>query len=147
MAQYDRRYNLPAGVDSALREGFTIVHKGILCWTKMPGPLLKIPLRAVMVLLENVFCLVFWAMQSRTKTYGMPKLCPWDMDTLSWDGCCTHMAVTEGIVGVSKHLTAEENNAVEQERADRQKVKIKVKQGKSGHSRGWFELPADTALQ
>lgn len=88
MQQYDRGVLLPVGVQSALNEDFTIAHKGLLCWVEKPGPMLMLILRSIVLVMETAFAfaLVLWAMRSRTKDYGMPRLCPWGIDRLGYDG-------------------------------------------------------------
>lgn len=103
-------------VQIALRDGFIITHKGLLCWSSLPGPLTRYQLRALMLILETTFSIVFWGMKSRTKDYGMPRhLCPWQIDALDYDGCCTHMAIIEGVLGENLGLTDEQILAKEAE--------------------------------
>lgn len=45
---------------------------------------------------------------SRTKDYGMPNICPWSLDALEYDGCCTHIAFAEGIYGEDGGATLEQ---------------------------------------
>lgn len=130
MNDYEKKNLLPVGVERALDDGYFISHQGLLCWTDMPQPLLRIPCRALFLVLETVFSLVFWAMSSRTGDYKMPRLCPWDIVSLVYDGCCTHMPLIEGIYGVKEYLTVEQINQVEAERAERTRVAMALHQGK-----------------
>jgi len=41
LRDYDRNNTLPKYVKRALDEGFTIVHKGLICWTTIPIPSLQ----------------------------------------------------------------------------------------------------------
>jgi hypothetical protein len=51
-------------------------------------------------------------MYSKTKDYGMPKhLCPWEMDAVHYDGCCSHASIGERVEGENEFLTAEELEA------------------------------------
>jgi hypothetical protein len=98
--QYEALVNLPALVKAALDEGYDITHKGLLCWCPMPavGTVLT-PLRALFLVLESTFSLMLWAMQSRTKEYFFPTLCPWPKEDLEYDGCCSHVALSDPIRG------------------------------------------------
>jgi hypothetical protein len=110
----------PLHVDKALKEGFIITHKGLLAWTSIPNVNHQYALRGLFLILECVFTLYFWAMKSRTKDYGMPTLCPWPRDSLTYDGLCSHFSIKEGVVGAAMNLTPEETEALD---ADRLEVK------------------------
>jgi hypothetical protein len=110
----------PLYVDKALREGYTISHKGFLAWASIPFVNEGYALRGLFLILECVFALYFWAMLSRTKDYGMPALCPWPRYSLTYDGCCKHFSIKEGAVGTAMNLTPEELKSLE---ADRLEVK------------------------
>lgn len=131
MDDYKLGRNLSVGVQQALDQGYRIGHRGLLCWTDRPQPLLRIQIRALFLLLETVFTLVFWALKSRTKDYGMPSLCPWDIRSLAYDGCCTHLSLNEGIAGLKEGLTLEEMNQVEKWRAEKTREDMAQHQGKS----------------
>jgi len=51
-------------------------------------------------------------MVSRTKDYGMPHLCPWSLDTMEYDGLCSHFPLTEGFADANEDLTAEQIDAL-----------------------------------
>lgn len=93
---YDRRTHLPIYVDAALKNGYTITHKGILCWIPCPGLLLQFMYRLIFVALEATFSFVFWTMRCSTE-YGfrMAELCPWSRESLEYDGACGHSALME----------------------------------------------------
>ena len=96
-------------IQTALKDEFIITHKGMLCWTLLPGPLTRYQLRVFILLAETAFSIVFWSMHSKSNDYGMPKhLCPWQMDALYFDGCCTHAAIIEGVLGENLGLTPEQ---------------------------------------
>lgn len=84
---------MPQYVKKAVDEGYTITYKGVLCWTPIPTAPLRLPLRALFLILETAFSLAFWAMKSRSKTYGMPSLLSWSLDAVQYDGCCGHTAI------------------------------------------------------
>jgi hypothetical protein len=123
---YDNRHRMPQYVGKAVDEGYTITHKGVLCWTPIPPATGRFPMRSLMLLLETTFSLSLWAMHSRTKTYGMPSLLSWALDSVQYDGCCSHAAISEGIWGEDDGLTIAQIAAKEAEmdarRAEQEKV-------------------------
>lgn len=106
--EYDNKMTLPAFIQSAFRDGFTISHKGLLCWAPIPPAVVRFPVRALFVLMEGVLSFVLWAMVSRTKDYAMPHFCPWEIEALDYDGCCNHNPLTERITGWAEGLTLEQ---------------------------------------
>jgi hypothetical protein len=117
---------LPRHVKDALDEGFTITHKGLLCWAPIPNVVAAFSMRVLFLALESVFSVAFWAMHSKTRTYNMPQhLCPWEIASTDYDGCCSHVAIGEGVAGQdTQHLTAEEleaKHAAALQRASEQK--------------------------
>ena len=129
MKQYETLTNLPRGVKEAMDDGFSILHKGLLCWTKVPSSSETVSLRSLFLIIETVLALVFWSMQSRTKDYGMPHLCPWDIEVLDYDGCCTHLSIYEQIHGLQPGLTADQAAELEVQRKERAKAMGPVYQG------------------
>lgn len=96
---YDSQQVLPMRVKDALDEGYTITHKGLLCWTAIP-PASQIPkLRLLFILLEGTFAYVFWAMYTNKEHAKMAHLCQWDKDTLGYSGLCSHVSLYESVVG------------------------------------------------
>jgi hypothetical protein len=60
LAMYDNEVQLPRHVAKALNDGYSITHKGILCWIPIPSPA-NVPLHRVFImLLEATFTFVFW---------------------------------------------------------------------------------------
>lgn len=99
-ACYNAEWTLPKYVADTLQEGFTIVYKGLLCWTpSIPTPGLQPTLRLFFLLLEATFSYVFWAIRTITKDYGMAHLCLWDRHALEYTGLCSHCCLTEGVRG------------------------------------------------
>jgi hypothetical protein len=96
--EYEVWKHLPWEVQKAFDDGYAITHTGLLCWAPIPSITDKLIIRGLISLLETAFTLYFWAMVSR-KSYCMPLLCPWPLDTLEYDGLCTHFSVKEGIYG------------------------------------------------
>jgi hypothetical protein len=112
LLQYENLENISTFVHAGMRDGYEITHKGLLCWAPLPTAAARFPLRVLFLVLETAFSIVFWAMYSRTKDYGMPKhLCPWEMDAFDYDGCCSHPSIGERVEGENEGLTAEELEA------------------------------------
>lgn len=103
----------PFHVQRSLDSGYTLCHIGLLCWAPMPAPAEIFKSRVLFFLLEAVFSFTLWSIRSRTKSYGMPLLCPWAIDTLEYDGCCSHSSLNEKPPGdYQMELTPEENAAL-----------------------------------
>jgi hypothetical protein len=116
IGQYNRGFSLPTYVRRALNDGYTISHKGLLCWSPLPTAAERYPLRALFIVAEAVLSLYFWTMVSRKKDYGMPRLCPWSLNTLEYDGCCGHVSLTEKVQDACENLTPEQINTLDSER-------------------------------
>lgn len=117
MFSYDNRSRtIPSYVETSLKEGFAITHKCLLAWTPLPLASERYALRCFFLVLECAFTLCFWAMKSRTKDYCMPALCPWPLDSFTYDGCCTHFSINEHLIGRAENATREEINRVDSER-------------------------------
>lgn len=114
---YVQGYLIPKFVQRALDEGYKITHKGLLCWSKMPATASeRYWARAIFLLAECVFSLYLWAMVSRTTDYGMPHLCPWDLATMEYDGCCSHICLYEKVQDSNEILTPEQIDAIDSAR-------------------------------
>jgi hypothetical protein len=117
---------VPKYVAAALKDGYEITHKGLLCWIDLPTPALAPLLRLVFYALESTFALSFWAMHSTTKNYGYGKhICLWDRDLLDWDGLCSHSALIETPVG-DYDLSAEELEVKAAAQRERSKENTKI---------------------
>ena len=116
MGQYSRGVNIPRFVQQAIDEGYSITFRGLLCWVPIPKASLRIPMRALLYLIETALTLYFWPMVSKDKDWGMPMFCPWPRDTLPYDGCCGHFSIDEGINDTKSLLSAEEIDALDSER-------------------------------
>lgn len=104
MAHYDKSRKtgrssgaIAPSVQRAMTEGFTLTHKGVLVSTATPSAKNRYPLACLVMVLEAVFTLCFWAMQSREKDYCMPVLYPWPINTFTYDGLCGHFSINEGM--------------------------------------------------
>ena len=98
---YDRRDPsvMPRFVDKAFKDGYKIVHKGLLVWAPMPAAA-NVPIfRLLFVAMEAALSFVFWAMVSRTKDYKMGSACPWPRRAFTYHGLCSHNALLDGIKG------------------------------------------------
>jgi hypothetical protein len=49
----------------------------------------------------------------------MPKVLPWPIEALDYDGCCTHSALWEGMIDENEGLTSEQIALKEAEAVDR----------------------------
>jgi hypothetical protein len=106
--QYDAHTHLPFYLEKAIDDGYTITYKGLLCWIPVPPPALVPSLRLLFVVIEAAFTFAFWASYTKKATYA--SLCMWDINTLEYDGLCSHSALTERVVG-DHDLTAEQLEA------------------------------------
>jgi hypothetical protein len=112
-AQYDslNATTMPRCVQRALNDDYLITRKGLLCWAPIPSAALVPVLRVLFTVLEATFTFVFWCIYSKTKDYGgMDKFCLWPLDTLEYDGLCSHDPLHESVAG-NFSLSAEELEA------------------------------------
>jgi hypothetical protein len=118
---YIRGDQLPVNVLKALRDGFTITHKGPLVWAPMPPAEEKPTIRLLFIALEAMFHFVFWSMASKTAKnhWVMKAMCPFDFEDLEYDGCNTHNPLYEQPFG-DYDLSPEERKAHEEEMYERQ---------------------------
>lgn len=108
LRQYKTGKRATPNVKKALSDGFVITHKGILCSAPIPSSETRFQLRALFLILESLCTFTLWAMHSKTATYGMPDLCPWPINDLGYDGCCSHTPLQECIPGEYDGLTPEQ---------------------------------------
>ena len=95
-----RSGGLPRLVKKAFKEGFTITHKGILCRTALPSGALQSRLRVLMFTFESFLSYIFWTMSDNKRVnHKMSRICPWPLETLPYDGLCTHSALIEAVRG------------------------------------------------
>jgi hypothetical protein len=66
----------------------------------------------------------------------MPHLCPWALDTIEYDGCCTHTSLSEGFKDIYENLTSEEIEALETEKQLKNSRRDTAKRGKEDKARG-----------
>lgn len=128
LQNYNTKINLPHYIRQAFDDGYIITHTGLLCWAAVPAVLIRFPVRVLFVLLEATLAIVFWAMFSRSTDYGMPRLSPWNVKDITWDGCCSHSALLEGITGEDEGITVERVTAklLELDRIRKQKMIVRT---------------------
>ena len=119
LGHYDQKRLLPRHVKTALDEGYTITHKGLLCSASIPS-VSEVPMtRLFFVALEATFTFVFWALKSKTAYgYGFADMCPWDRDTLEHDGLGSHNPLSEAPAG-DLALSAEQLETMAAEYAEK----------------------------
>jgi hypothetical protein len=109
-SEYNRAEALPQYVQKALDDGYTILYRGLLCWTAIPPAALQPKIRILFVAMEAAFSYVFWAMKGLKRDNGMSHICHWPRDTLEFDGLCSHCALAEPVSG-DFDLTSEQLEA------------------------------------
>lgn len=110
--QYDKGTTIPKEIWEALKkQGYEITYRGILCWTPLPqdGDQLNFRTRVLLTALEASLSIMLWSMVGTDQDeYKMPVRCPWDVSQLPYEGCCTHVSLTEVVRGEEKAFTPEE---------------------------------------
>ena len=134
--QYNRGKQFGRHVQRAIDNGYTVSHKGLLCWSPLPTAAKRYRLRVLFLLIETAFTLHFWTMVSRTGDYGMPHLCPWSLDAMEYDGSCGHFSLTEGSRDIYEDLTNEQIEALEAERQLKHSRRDALNRGKEDKARG-----------
>lgn len=61
---YDELRILSRFTAAAVDEGYEIVHKGVICWLPIPDSTAYVSTLALILLLEALFSIIFWAMKS-----------------------------------------------------------------------------------
>jgi len=108
---YNYKTALPEYVAIALRNGYRIVHKGVLAWAPLPSPANVPMFRLLFIAIEATFTFLFWSMRSKDKDYGMGVCCPWSQESFSYSGLCSHNPLTKGVEGNFK-LSSEQYEAI-----------------------------------
>jgi hypothetical protein len=137
---------MPLRVTQAMKDGYSITHKGVLCWASVPGPASRVPLRALFLILETVLYFSLGAMQNRESAYGGPHILPWDAQDIEYDGCCTHPAIWESIEGEEAGLTLEQLAEKQVQMDIRRKERQKYWSAKTVVKRNSSELLTQRAL-
>lgn len=64
LSQFDhKKSKLPSGVAEAVRDGFVIVHKGLLAWCSIPTTIDAARVRLLLVAIEAALSFQFWGMR------------------------------------------------------------------------------------
>jgi hypothetical protein len=71
-------------MNQALKEGYTITHKGLLLSSPLPAAIDVARFRLLYVAMEVAFSFHFWTMNSRLKDYGIGDCCPWALDQFTY---------------------------------------------------------------
>ena len=96
MGDYDRDKAVPRRVTEALKKGYVMTHKGLLCWSPIPPADVVPSRRVVFVALEATLTFVFWALHGNSDRYeAVAHIRLWDLDTLDYGGLCSHSALSE----------------------------------------------------
>ncbi|TKA63192.1 hypothetical protein B0A55_10202 [Friedmanniomyces simplex] len=108
---YDRLSwtQLPRHVTTALRDGYTITHKGTLCWAPIPSADNLPRFRLLFLALETAFACLFWAFKSRRSSHHLLSCCPWALSSFTYAGLCSHSAL-EDATATGLDLTAKQLN-------------------------------------
>jgi hypothetical protein len=121
--QYNRLdvLTMPRFVDAALKDGFQIVHKGLLMWCPIPSATDRPRYRLLFIAIEATFCFLFWALKTRKPDHYMSSCCPWPLSSFSYGGLCSHSPLKEGIYG-NFDLSAEQLEAIATEVKDKKRA-------------------------
>jgi hypothetical protein len=97
---YENRTTLPVNVDAVLKEGYEIVHKGMLIWIPLPG-IEDVPrLRLLFLALEAMLAFAFWAMKSTKEDHCYTSCRLWsELSSFSYTGLCSHSALLDPVKG------------------------------------------------
>jgi hypothetical protein len=52
---YEKLRKIPVDVQQAFDNGYTIVHKGLLCWSPIPAAAIRFPVRVLYIMIEAIF--------------------------------------------------------------------------------------------
>lgn len=94
LANYVDLSMLPRWVEKAVENGYTVEHRGLLCWTPIPSPDLQPTHRMLMFAIEGTFTFVLWALRRVNSDKGS-QFCPWPLSSLTYGGLCSHSAVID----------------------------------------------------
>lgn len=99
-SNYDLRNMLPVKINEALQEGYTIVHRGLLCWGDIPPPAQAPRVLTRILALEGFFTFMFFRGIEHELEHLWTSFMPWTRDQVEWDPLCTHTCLTERPRGV-----------------------------------------------
>lgn len=108
---------MPARIQKAIQDGYTIATKGTLCWSSIPEVTAVPRLRLLYLVLEATFTYYFWTL-CLDKNHKLPAYCPWPLEAFQYYGLCTHNPMSEG---GDKFLNLDEEQLLVVELARREK--------------------------
>lgn len=121
---------LPEHVLAALKDGYSIVHKGTLVWSPLPSAA-NVPIfRVLFIAMEAAFTFLFWAVKSRKPDHFMISCCPWPLASFSYGGLCSHSPLQDSVQG-RFDLSAEQLEAIAA--ANKEKNAAKLSQYRQDH--------------
>ncbi|KAF4342439.1 ATP synthase subunit beta mitochondrial [Fusarium beomiforme] len=91
--------NLPRFVDIAFKDGYTLSHSGVFCWTSLPSDGYTARLRARFLLLEAFFTIVFHACTPMITDFYVEEFVLWPRQAVGWAPLCSHLPLKEAIRG------------------------------------------------
>jgi len=117
---YDDGTRIPIYVEQALKDGYVIAHRGLLCWMSTPTAGHVPIMRLLCLALEATFLVAFWAVYSKKENaWSMGHHRRWSLDLLPYDGLCSHIPCTEGPRGDFTATFEELEAAAVQRKLDR----------------------------
>lgn len=90
---------LPRFAKSAFQQGYHRSHFGLLCWTSVHTPGLVPSVRARFLGLEALFTYLFFPAFARSTDIYFKDLLLWDRASVTWRPLCTHLPLSENILG------------------------------------------------
>lgn len=91
--------NLPRFVNKAFKDGYSLSHSGLFCWTPLPSRGLVARLRARFLLLEAFFTLIFHACTAMITDVFVEPFVLWPRQDATWTPLCSHLSLGEAIRG------------------------------------------------
>lgn len=122
---YDRGIYLPRHVEAALNDGYSISHRGLLCWAPLPSAGLVPSARVRFVAVEAVFTFIFFAGVETKLDAIWTVFLPWKRESVDWLPLCSHTALMERPQG-DPGMTEEQLEAYNAERKRRVKEQMAV---------------------
>ena len=122
---YEKRQldKLPDHVAAALRDGYSIVHKGTLVWSPLPSAANVPRSRVLFIAMEATFTFLFWAVKSRKPDHFMLPCCPWPLASFSYGGLCSHSPLQDSVQG-RFDLSAEQLEAIAADNKEKNAAKL-----------------------
>lgn len=86
---------LPSGVKDAVQDGYTLCHRGLLCWAQVPSAGQAPKARVRFVAIEAVFTFLFFAAVETRLDVHWSSLFTWAREDVSWLPLCSHISLIE----------------------------------------------------